>query len=164
MRTKIIIGAIAIIAVGTGWYLFSDVATPQQESLENVDSNASGMRVEENMVVVMEQRPGTSVMGAIVYLAAPGYLVIHEDNNGEPGAVIGSSALLPSGESVNVRATLSRVSKDGETLHAMLYSESGNNTTFSATEDIPVQSSFGGPIHGVFEISKDAPEDIPVTI
>jgi hypothetical protein len=111
----------------------------------------------------MEQKPGRSVTGSIVYLAAPGYLVIHEDNNGEPGAILGSSALLPAGESTGIQVALSRESKDGETLHAMLHFEKGGNATF-ATEDTPVPSRLGGPISGWFEISSEAATDTPIVI
>lgn len=48
---------------------------------------------------------GTSVV-ASTSLPGPGFIVIHADNDGAPGAVIGHSALLPAGESVDVVITL----------------------------------------------------------
>lgn len=116
------------------------------------------------MVVVSEQRPGRTVTGSIIVLAAPGYLVIHEDNNGDAGAILGSSALLKAGENTDVNVTLSRAAKDGETLHAMLHFEKGGNTTFAAAEDTPVPSSLGGPISGWFLITAEASTDLPVSI
>ena len=157
-----------VLVLGGGAYYFlntsaNDLDGNLNEEM-NTDSNISAMRAEENMVVVSEQRPGATITGSLVVLAAPGYLVIHEDNNGEPGAILGASALLPAGESSNVLVTLSRATRDGETLHAMLHFEKGGNTAFSAAEDTSVPSRLGGPISGWFEVSKDAPADIPISI
>ncbi|OGG59787.1 hypothetical protein A2765_04335 [Candidatus Kaiserbacteria bacterium RIFCSPHIGHO2_01_FULL_56_24] len=127
-------------------------------------SNVSGMHAEENMMIVSEQKPGASIRGSLIVLAAPGYLVIHEDKDGAPGVILGASALLPAGENSNVPVTLSRASRDGETLHAMLHFEKGGNTVFSAAEDTPVPSRLGGPISGWFEVSSEALVDIPVSI
>lgn len=162
---KIALILLAVIVLGVGAYLF---LAPQPVNNVNyepeISDNSSAMRAEENMIVVSEQRPGTIVTGSIIYLAAPGYLVIHEDLNGAPGAILGASALLSAGESTDVKVTLSRAAKDGETLHAMLHFEKGSNTTFSAAEDTPVPSRLGGPISGWFEVSTDAPLDVPISI
>lgn len=160
---------IAIVLLGSAAYYFlgAGAVDDQGDAFEDEamnTSDSSAMRAEENMVVVSEQRPGRTVTGSIISLAAPGYLVIHEDNNGAPGAVLGSSALLQAGESTEVKVTLSRASRDGETLHAMLHFEKGGNTTFAAAEDTPVPSSLGGPISGWFEISSEASMDLPVSI
>ncbi len=165
MNSPIRIAGIVIILAVAGYFLYANSA-PQTKSEVNTnidESTSAGMRAEENMVVVSEQRPGNIVTGSLMYLAAPGYLVIHEDNNGEPGAIIGSSAQIDAGESTDVKVTLSRSSKDGEILHAMLHFEKGGNSAFSAAEDTPVPSVLGGSIHGWFEVSVDASVDVPVT-
>jgi|GEM_PF-775797 len=171
-----LIALLVVVALGLGGYFLWN--SPQaadmdadmngnmgMEGMEGKDGmqNTTGMRAEDNMVVVMEQRPGTTVTG-MVHLAAPGYLVIHEDKGGEPGAVLGASALLPAGDTDNIKVALSRPSKDGETLHAMLHFEKGGNTAFSAAEDTPVPSALGGPIHGWFQVSSDAAVDVPISI
>ncbi|PIR84041.1 hypothetical protein COU18_01385 [Candidatus Kaiserbacteria bacterium CG10_big_fil_rev_8_21_14_0_10_51_14] len=162
MNKVLVIGAIVLVAAG-GYYLVSNTWSSPAET-SNEDTSASGMRTEENMAVVLEQRPGTTITGSLIYLAAPGYLVIHEDTNGESGAILGSSAFLPAGESSNVPVTLSRATRDGEKLHAMLHFEKGGNTTFTVAEDSPVPSRLGGPISGWFEISSDASINTPVSI
>ncbi|OGG72749.1 hypothetical protein A3A38_03760 [Candidatus Kaiserbacteria bacterium RIFCSPLOWO2_01_FULL_53_17] len=169
---KNIIALLVVIAVViAGFYLWGANQSAEETSdmSDNADDDSAittsaGMRAEENMVVVSEQRPGASVTGSIIYLAAPGYLIIHEDRSGEPGIILGASALLPAGESTGVKVILSRASKDGETLHAMLHFEKGGNATFTPSEDTPVQSRLGGPISGWFEVSKDASADIPISI
>lgn len=129
-----------------------------------IPSDTSAMRAEENMIVVMEQRPGNTVTASQVYLAAPGFIAIHEDANGTAGAIIGSSALLQAGESSQIEIQLSRSVRDGEKLHAMLHNDTNANGIFNANTDLPVASRLGGSIQGWFEISSQAPENVPITI
>ena len=171
MNTKVIVLLLALIIIGGGAYYFlgsggasDDLGNGPEEEASTDTSNVSGMMAEENMVVVSEQRPGATITGSLIVLAAPGYLVIHEDNGGAPGAILGASALLQVGESPNVQVRLSRATRDGETLHAMLHFEKRGNTTFSAVEDTPVPSRLGGPISGWFEVSSEASVDIPISI
>jgi hypothetical protein len=162
-------GVLIILVAAAAYFLLAPqpVANTAPDASEGTSqepvSNTSMMRVEENMVVVMEQKPGTTVIGTVV-LKEPGYLVIHADQNGTPGAILGSSALLQAGENTNVKVTLTRASKDGEKLHAMLHNEKNGNATFNASEDTAVQSSLGGPISGWFDISENASADIPISI
>jgi hypothetical protein len=138
--------------------------TQEGESADLPIDTVNGMRVEKNAVVATEQRPGPTVKVAQVYLAKPGYVVIHEDNDGEAGAILGSSALLKAGENNNVLVTLTRSTEDGEKLWSMLHVESNSNTTFESSVDIPVESNRGGPVSGWFEIKADAEENIEVTL
>ena len=124
----------------------------------------SGMRVGENAVVSLEQRPGKNVKIAQVYLAAPGYVVIYDDTDGEANTVIGSSALLPAGESKNVTVPVSRATIDGETIWSMLHAETNGNTTFNADVDVKVQDGLGESISGWFEIKADARENTSITL
>jgi len=159
---KYIIGVLVLGALGIGVYAFTaNDPTPSITEEENT-STVSGMRAEENMVVVVEQQPGNTIVGSVV-LEAPGFLVIHEDDNG-PGVILGASTLLQAGESTNVQVPLSRASRDGETLHAMLHSDVDGDGSFDATVDTPVQSRLGGPLGGWFEISSEASLNIPVSI
>lgn len=137
------------------------------ENIENADlprDTSNGMRVEQNAVVATEQRPNKSVTIAQVYLSAPGYVVIREDNDGVAGDIIGTSAVLKVGQNDKVTVTLSRSTNDGDKLWAMLHSEMNSNTTFDAASDTAVESSFGGPISGWFEIRADADENFEVTL
>jgi len=159
---KYVIAVLVLGALGFGVYAFTaNDQTPSMAEEENT-STVSGMRAEENVVVVMEQQPGNTIVGSVV-LEVPGFLVIHEDNNG-PGAILGASTLLQAGESTNVQVALSRASRDGETLHAMLHIDADANGAFDAAVDTPVQSRLGGPLGGWFEISSEASLNVPVSI
>ncbi|RJR12550.1 hypothetical protein C4585_03525 [Candidatus Parcubacteria bacterium] len=164
MNKSLIFGAVVIIAGIAGYYLYSSTATVSENTNENSDTTSAGMLAEENAVVVSEQKPGSTVTGSIVYLAAPGFLVIHEDADGAPGAILGASAVLQAGENTEVPVTLSRASREGETLYAMLHTDTDANGSFDAAIDIPVESILGGPIQGWFEITSSASITVPVSI
>lgn len=154
----------AIILIGAGYYLFPTTGSKLQENAQEIqNSETSAMRVEENAVVTPEQKPGSSVMVSLVSLSSAGFVVIHEDKDGKPGTILGASSLLQAGENSEVRVTLSRTSKNGEKLHAMLHNDTNGDSVFSEG-DQPVQSSLGGPIEGWFQISSEAGEYTPVAI
>jgi hypothetical protein len=176
MKNILIVLAVVVVLVGVSFIATNKPAetinnevvnstnTLEGESADLPTDTVNGMRVEENAVVATEQRPGRTVKVAQVYLAEPGYVVIHEDNNGEAGVILGSSALLQAGENNNVVVTLTRATEDGEKLWSMLHVESNSNTTFDSSVDVPVESNRGGPISGWFEIKADAEENIEVTL
>lgn len=159
MNKAIAVGA-AILVIGAVYFFNGVPALPVTDSADNT----SGLRAEDNMVIVAEQRPGAFILAAQVLLVAPGFVVIHDDNAGAPGAILGASALLAAGESSQITVPLSRPSKDGEKLHVMLHSDTDGNGTFSAATDAPVQSALGGPITGWFDISSDSPENSVITL
>lgn len=165
MKTFIWFVIIILLALG-GWYYYLNYMQEPVSGTQTSgsDNTSAGMRAEENAVVATEQRPGNTVTISTVFLAAPGFVVIHEDEDGAPGAILGSSALLQAGESAEVVVTLSRASKDGERLHAMLHNDTDASGAFSGAADIPVPSRLGGPISGWFEISANAGTQPPVSI
>ena len=124
----------------------------------------SGMRMGENAVVSLEQRPGKNVKIAQVYLAAPGYVVIYADTDGEATAILGSSALMPAGESSNIVVPVSRATVDGESLWAMLHSETNSNKVFNADIDVKAQDGLGESISGWFTIKANAEENASITL
>lgn len=167
MKTFIVL-IVGIIIVGGAYYLWqrggnndgmAGMSAEDMANMQTPGTGSSSMLAEENAVMVSDQRPGTTVTGTVV-LASPGYLVIHEDNAGQPGAALGASALLQAGQNSGLKVTLSRAMKEGETLHAMLHTDDGDRV-FSAALDTLVQSRLGGPIHGTFEVSANAsPEPV----
>ena len=158
---------LALLLAGAGVYYFytlTQLTVPAQGKPNVLNPAPSAeMRVEPNAVMVFEELPGKRVVGTL-FLEAPGYLVIHEDDNGAHGAIIGSSSLLQAGENADVEVMVNRDMREGETLHAMLHVEKSNNTTFSAAEDIPVESKLGGAIYGIFDITSDASVNPAITI
>jgi hypothetical protein len=164
MNKIIGIGA-AVVLIGGAAYFYTQskeevVANP---NTKNGTDTSSGLRVEENMVIVLEQKPGNTVTVSQVHLTAPGFVAIHEDANSGLGAVIGSSALLGSGGTSEIFISLSKNVADGTRLRAMLHNDTNGNGTFDPS-DAPVQSSLGGSIEGWFEISTSTSANPPVSI
>lgn len=101
-----------------------------------------------------DQKPGKSIVAPLVTLSTGGFLVIHEDANGTPGPIIGFSTLLEAGAHENVEIMLTRTSKLGETLHAMLHSDNGDRK-FIATDDEPIRGVDGTIIMTNFLVDEE---------
>ena len=157
----ILIAVVVLVVLG-GAYYYWDSNIRSTDSADT--SSISSMRAEGNAVVATDQKPSDQLSVAQVYLEEDGYVVIHEDSDGAAGAILGASALLSAGETNDVNIKLSRTTRDGEVLHAMLHNEMGGNAEFSAAEDTPVQSILGGPLMGSFNISSDVSGSVPVSI
>jgi hypothetical protein len=156
---------ILLLAIVALMFFLMPGITETPITAENPDDTAhtSGFRAEENMVVVMEQKPSTEVKASQVVLATPGFLVIQADANGERGEVLGASSLLQAGETSDFTVALSRASKNGEKLHATLYNDTDGSGSYTSA-DQPVQSVMGGALSGWFDIANDAGEPAPISI
>ena len=163
MNTKTVIAVVIALAVLGAAVYFLTNGKGVQVGNEVGNTSTSGMLAEENAVVALDQRPGSAVTIAQVHLAAPGYVVIHEESDKKAGAIVGASALLGAGVHRDVRVRLTRASRDGETLYAMLHAK-GGNASFNAALDAPILSSLGRPLMGFFEISSSADTNIEVQI
>ena len=119
-------------------------------------SPASGLRVGSNAIYVPDQAPASTVTLGFVLFARPGFVVIHGDAGEKPGAILGASALMKAGETGSAGLiTLSRETKDGEELYAMLHQDDGDGM-FDAAKDLPVRDQSGNSIMMQFGIERDA--------
>lgn len=105
----------------------------------------------ENAIEVTAFTPGGTVIADIVILDAPGYIVVHEDEDGELGKIIGESALLSEGETKNVVIELSRESKEGEVFYAVLYADDEDGE-FEEDQDVPVEDEKGNVVLAKFTV------------
>ena len=156
MNTKTV-AIVALAIAGVGFY-----AAMTWRGEKGNESPASPMRVGENAVVVLDQRPGSTVTIAETYLENPGYVVIHEEKEHSAGAILGASEPLGAGVHRDVHVQLTRPSREGETLYAMLHKK-GNSASFSAASDAPIENSLG-PIMGSFEIRSSADENVQIQL
>lgn len=85
---------------------------------------------------------GTSIVIASVTLPSPGFLAIHGDAGGSPGAVLGSSELLPAGESTDVTVTLDQPLTESGTLYPMVHIDVNGNGEY---EFFPPDQTIDGP-------------------
>jgi uncharacterized protein YuzE len=90
-------------------------------------------------VTVEDQRieDGTVTVGTVVS-DGPGWIVIHNQEDGQPGAVIGQAAVTD-GENMDVEVEID-VSQATETLYAMLHTDDGEEGTYEFPDgDAPVE-------------------------
>jgi hypothetical protein len=161
--------AIALL-VGAGWYfmmsreavapLLPDENAENGERSEAEDSPepTAGMRIGEYAVYAPDQQPGASVIVPLVALGAGGFVVIHADQGGAPGAILGASQLLAEGEHERLTVPLSRPSRDGEALYARLYIDDGDGA-FMISKDQPALDPMEQPV--TMQFSADADADPP---
>lgn len=124
------------------------------------DETATGLMVGDNAIAVSEQPPADSVTVSLATLAEDGYIVIHEAEEGAPGAIIAASGLLPAGTHNNVAVDLNAVPTDGSEFIAMLHTDNGDGQ-FNAADDAPVTHD-GGPIMMSFVIDSNA--EVPAAV
>lgn len=156
----IVVGLVIIVVVIASALSAGNKPAPTPVS----DGNSAGLIVGDNAIYVAEQAPGQSASVGVARLAQPGFVVIHEDQAGAPGAILGQSGLLAAGESENVSITLTRATQDQETLYAMIHLDNGDGS-FDPAQDVPAtDSTGGGPVMMMFTVSIEASEPAAVSL
>lgn len=93
---------------------------------------------EPSLSVNSQVLSGSDVVVDGLYLDEPGFVVIHKDANGAPGAVIGHSDLI-SGEKTNLKVAIDS-SQAGSKVFAMLHYDDNSNGVYEfPQEDKPVK-------------------------
>ena len=106
--------------------------------------------------------PRNEVVVAALVSVGAGFVAIHDDADGAPGAQLGVTPVT-AGASADVVVTLSRDAIDGERLWAQLHIDAAGDASFDASEDAAVISPLDGEViaHG-FQVSVDPlPEVTP---
>jgi hypothetical protein len=149
--TWIITVVVIIILIILGFYFFGGSGSaPAPVTSTATTSTQPAQAGEANRISVTDQFPGNIVYVSSVQLAAPGYVVIKNDNSGTPGTVIGSKAFPAGINPGQVNLTSSMI--DGGTYYAELYSDA------AATQ--PILDSNGNAIMATFHASANANANI----
>lgn len=138
--TVIVIVALIIIGIS----VFGGKSTQAPTDGEDTTDSTS---TEVNRVVMSDQYPGNVVYLSSVQLAKAGWVVIHKDNAGQPGDVIGSTYLAAGINPGKVTLTTSTV--EGGVYYAMLHNDDGDKV-FDAKKDLPLKDSRGNVIMKLF--------------
>lgn len=110
-----------------------------------------------NRVVMSDQYPGNLVYLSSVQFEKGGWVVIHADNKGQPGAIIGQTYF---DKGINPgRVTLTTATVEGGTYYAMLHSDDGDKK-FDATKDLPLKDSNGNIIMKIFRAAASVGNEI----
>jgi hypothetical protein len=146
--------AVVIIGIVGVFVLFNE---NQNKTTTNTGSNepqsSTGMMMESNSIAVATQGESNTLIASMVMLTDPGFIVVHEDNNGAPGAVIGTSSLINPGMSRET-VTLSRKLVKGEKVYAMLHKDNGDKQYSSL--DQPVIGKSGEPIMMIVTVGPES--------
>lgn len=100
---------------------------------------------------------------AEVVSSGPGWLVIHADNQGRPGSILGFSPVA-AGENAEVQVEISPAQAT-DTMYAMLHTDAGDEGTFEFPDgpDAPVVVD-GIPVSPTFRVILEIPMDRPLTM
>ena len=151
----VIVGIVILVVVGGARYWGTDASVKQNEPTLPDDASSLKMVVGRNAININEQRARTLATVSFVILEKKGYVIVREMKNGNPGDIIGISALIPAGQSSHVAVALSKALEDGSTYAAMLYEDDGNEV-FDSASDVPVTSDDGSGIMMEFQASTNA--------
>lgn len=102
----------------------------------------------EDQPIVLDIFNNNNVYADAVTLAWPGFLAAFEPN----GELVGSSRFIPAGLKSNVRISLVKQYKPGETLIIKILRDSGDSI-FNLVEDFPVKDKFRKEIAAAFRIT-----------
>src|SRR3989338_4693352 len=93
----------------------------------------------KNTLTMETQKPNSSVtVQEVSFADTAGYVVIHKDEDGRPGLIIGHSALLHIGNSQNTVITLTTPLVDKNSYFAMLHKDNGDGV-YNIIEDQPLR-------------------------
>lgn len=133
----------------------------ESDSHGEVGSQTSAMRIGENALVALEQKPGMTVVVSLVALGETGWVVIHDSDDGLPGRILGARR-LQAGEHSLVTVELLRGTEEGHSYIAMLHSDDGDGE-FNNKTDLPIMGFDDSPIMMEFSASNTA-QDLPAEI
>ena len=150
-KTLLTLGIIVAVAIGAAVFFRGGRAKP------NSTNDSTGQIIGRNAIYVAEQAPAKTISVAVARLEKSGFVVIHEDASDQPGKILGTSGTLKAGETKNLPPlALSRLTKDGETLYAMIHLDDGDGI-FDAAKDRPALDSISPePVMMIFTVSVDA--------
>ncbi|MGB3733529.1 MAG: hypothetical protein WA964_01135, partial [Ilumatobacter sp.] len=120
----------------------TDAAEPDAASTDTPPLTPAAVTAEA------QDSDGSSVTVASVTLPAPGFVAVHADNGGAPGAVIGNSELLPAGESTDVVISFDESLADSQTVFPMAHVDVNDNGVYEfngsdVTTDQPATTEAG---------------------
>lgn len=154
MKQKLLYGLAAAILIAGGAYFLLNSGNKAEAPVSGTSNNSSDVPPitevvtdegfiptdtnyktappTKNTLVFSTQTAGSQVIVDNVYLEKPGFIVIHEVKNDNPGTIVGSSGWLPSGpgQDISFKSTL----KSGVTYFGLLYEDNGDKKFNSATD------------------------------
>jgi hypothetical protein len=141
MKNKnIIIFTVIILIAITGLFALN-VFLKKNMIEEQKEAETEGEII--SSIVVPEQAGGTNVFIESVTLPSGGYVVIHREDDGKSGVIIGVSEFLPAGTTTNFLMDTDEEVIEGDSLFAMLHVDDGDGAFVFPGADVPLTDSEG---------------------
>ena len=144
MKKLLLVGAV-IALFGAG--CLAKTVTQQPSATETTDNRAPAAVPEaaptptiENSITVTDQKSGDAVMIEMVSIEKKGVVVVHEDDGGKVGKIVGTSSLLNAGETKAVTVKM-KIHADLSHL-AMLHVDNGDGV-FDEKQDLSLKNENG---------------------
>jgi hypothetical protein len=137
---------IVLIIIGIMVFGGKDTVAPIDD-IDNNGTSTGSVAGEVNRIVMSDQYPGNVVYLSSVQLSKGGWVVIHKDNNGQPGDIIGSQ-YFDAGINPG-RVNLTSTTVEGGRYYAMIHSDDGDKV-FNAAKDLPLKDARGNIIMKIF--------------
>lgn len=118
--------------------------------------NSGTVLTGENALALDDQAPGTSVAVNVVTLARDGWVVIHEEEGGKPGRILGARR-FNAGMNQSGSVELLRPTEEGKIYFAMLHADNGDHQ-FNHTKDMPIKDGAGNAVMMRFVATANPPE------
>lgn len=100
----------------------------------------------KTVIFLSGQTAGSGAINiTLAALAQSGYVIIHKEENGQPGTIIGASALLTAGSHENVEIAPNFPLVAGEAYYAMIHFDDSDGF-YLVDNDLPARDSQGNPI------------------
>lgn len=136
----------------------TDEPTPTEAATDTAEPTPTEDAPDAEAGITAEDQPlgvDATVTVASVSAPEPGWVVIHADEDGEPGEILGFQP-VDAGESTDVRVELDPTRLTG-TLHAMLHVDAGEEGEFEFPgEDEPVTGEQGAIVMQPFDLTGNA--------
>ena len=141
---------VIIILIVIGFMVFGNKGAQVPPVTDNTSAAPATQSNNVNRIVMSDQYPGNVVYLSSVQMQNAGWVAIHKDNNGQPGAIIGYTRF---DAGINTgKVTLTQPTVEGGTYYAMLHNDDGDGV-FDATKDAPLKDSRGNVIMQIFHAS-----------
>ncbi len=147
--TLIIVGLSGGFWLGGGMLTDSPTPTASPQPIPGTSSaptppNSGTVPTGDYALAVSDQPPGVSVTLGMITLAADGWVVIHEEESGKPGHILGARR-FSAGMNQSGSVELLRPTEEGRVYFAMLHADDGDRQ-FDHTKDMPIKDAGGNPI------------------
>jgi hypothetical protein len=144
----VVTAIVIIVLIIIGIMVFGGKNTAAPTDIDNPNATSTGSASQDvNRIVMSDQYPGNVVYLSSVQLSKAGWVVIHKDNNGQPGDIIGSQ-YFEAGINPG-RVNLTSVTVEGGRYYAMIHSDDGDKI-FNAAKDLPLKDARGNVIMKIF--------------